>query len=74
MTHKTCLFSSCEVFFFLIVVFTEKTFSFKNLKNAKEKRARGLAWPPASGAAALTRGAFFPLDERRSLTRGAFRL
>lgn len=35
VTHKTWLFSLWEAF---LVVFMERTFSFKNLENAKEER------------------------------------
>lgn len=43
MTCETWLFSFCEAFFVWLVfllVFTGKTFPFKNLENAKEERER----------------------------------
>lgn len=47
VTHKTWLFSLCEPVF---VVFTEKTFPFKDLEDAKEKGEQGA--PPLAGEAA----------------------
>lgn len=60
-------------FKFLVVVFTEKTSSFKNLKNAKEKRDRDAPVVPCEQVQQARRpGAFCPPDERQSFMRDVF--
>lgn len=68
VTHKTWLFSQCEAF---LVVFTEKTFSFKNLENAKEKKEWN-AFYKGDAADFTFWGILFPLDEREQFMTELF--